>query len=134
MDVLGEKFWVLQIPAPVEIVVAFEEFGGGTIWNSDVPELFSVADYICGCQTRSESVPQILAGFHNDICQDEFAEDAVGDGVEGVLAGADVGDCEFSVRGAVDPEFVVFGVVLPIYRSWAEAAEATARCGVIGCG
>ena len=56
---------------------------------------------------------RVLAGLDGDVGLGEFAEHAVGKGVQRVSAGADVGDGEFAVVGAVGPELVVLRVVRP---------------------
>src|SRR6185295_4177984 len=68
--------------------------------------------------------------------------DAIGEGMEGVVAGADVGDGESSVLIGVDPELVIAGVVLPFddagktkaatAKPAKTSAEAIGAAGAIG--
>ena len=111
VNVIGEVLGVLDVHSPVPVVVAFEELFGGAVGGADLEDLLAVVD---GMPLDGAEVESVLAGGDGDVGGGVVrAEDAVGDGVELVDAGADVGDGEGSVGGAVGPELVVLGVVLP---------------------
>ena len=63
-----------------------------------------------------------------------FAEHAVGEGVQGVGAGADVGDGEVAVVGAVGPELVVVAVVRPGDDVAVAGAELISGAGAVVVG
>ena len=93
VDVVGEEFGVLEVEAPVPVVVALEELGGGAVGDADLPELLAVAD---GLPVELAEVER-LARDYGDVGLGVLAEDAVGDGVKLVGAGADLGDGEVAV-------------------------------------
>ena len=110
-DVVGEEVAVAQRPAPEPVVgaVALEELVAGAVRVADLPDLPAIAD---GLPVELAQV-QRLARFHGDVGLGVLAEDAVGEGVQRVGAGADVGDGESAVLSAVGPELVVVAVVRP---------------------
>ena len=110
VDVVGEELGVLDVLAPVPVVVAVAELFGGAVGGADLPELLAE---VGGVPLDGAEV-EFLAGRNGDggggvVC----AEDAVGYGVELISAGADVGDGEGAVGCALCPELIVLGVVLP---------------------
>ena len=113
-DVVGEQIAVAQTPAPQPVIgaVALVELAGGAIGIADFPDLLAIADRL----PVEFAQIQVLARFDGDVGLGVFAEHSVGKRVERVRAGADVGDGEFAVLGAVGPELIVIPIVRPGYR------------------
>ncbi len=122
-QVVGEEERIAQAPAPEPIVrsIALEEFIGGAVGVADFPDLLAIADRL----PFDIAQVQHLAGFDGDVRLGELAEDAVGEGVQGVGSGSDVGERELAVFAAVVPELIEFGVVCPIDHG-VDGAKSTA--------
>ena len=141
INIIGEILRVFNVHSPVPMVVALEELFGAAVGGADLKDLLAVVD---GMPLDGAEVESVLAGGDCDVGGGVVgAEDAVGYGVELVDAGADVGDGEGAVGGAVRPELIVLGIVLPgdglgLEGEAAGAATALRECGVRrrcrGCG
>src|SRR5208283_5916640 len=120
---------VAQRPAPEPVVgaVALEELVAGAIGVADLPDLPAVAD---GLPVELAQV-QRLARFDRDVGLGVLAEDSVGEGMKRVGAGADVGDGEAAVVGAVGPELVVVAIVRPGDGGAVACAQLIAGCSTL---
>ena len=87
VHILREQLGVLQIHSPVEVVVAFEELRAGPIGNSDVPELPAETH---GFPFQPAEIDG-LSRLDGHIGLGVFAQNSVGDGVQLVNAGANLG-------------------------------------------
>src|ERR1035437_3799557 len=111
VDVVGEVLGVFDVHAPVPVIVALIEHLGGAVRRADLEYLLAEVGRL---PLDGPEVERLLAGGDGDAgCSVVRAEDTVGDGVKLVGARANVGDGEGAVSGAVGPELVVLGVVLP---------------------
>ena len=128
VDVVGEELGVFDVHAPVPVVVALEELLGGAVGCADLEDLLTVVD---GMPLDGAEVESMLAGGDGDVGGGVIgAKDSIGDSVELVGAGADIGDGESAVGCAARPELVVLGVVLPGDALRLEGeARGTGCCG-----
>src|SRR5438105_4166044 len=112
--VVWKIFWILIVKAPLKVMVAIQKFARSTVRNADLPNLPAVPDRF----PFELSKIKRFSRLHRQVGPRKFAKNPVGDGVKRVFALANFRNGELAVTIAAHPEFIIFGVVLPIdFRS-----------------
>src|SRR5215469_13728740 len=93
----------------MKVIVTLEKLFATTVWNADLPKLGPVANRFPFQLAEIDGG----SGLDYNVRLGEFAENAIGDGVKFVGAGADTRDAESSIGRSTGPELIVLGVVLP---------------------
>lgn len=121
IDVIRKFFRIIEIETPLPIVIAVAEFARRAVRNTDLPDGLTAA----GGGPLQFAEGFLFSGGDSEVGESEFSEDTVGDGVERVIAWANIPNREIAVGIGAGPELVKFGVALPIDLRWEAAASET---------
>lgn len=111
IDVVGKFFRVIEVEAPLPVMIAVAEFAGGTIGDANLPKGVAVVSRIP--LELAESF--LFGGSDSEVGESEFTKDAGGDGVERIIARANIRNGELALGVSTGPELVKFSVALPIH-------------------
>ena len=81
VDVVRKFFGVVEIEAPLPVMITVVEFAGCAIGNADLPDSLTKMSW----RPLELAKRFLFGGGDSEVGESEFSEDAVGDGVQGVM-------------------------------------------------